>query len=220
MRRREFITLVGGAAAAWPLAARAQQPTMPIVGYLGLSEPEGGADIVAAIRKGLGEVGLVEGKDFTSEFRWARYDADRLPALAVDLVQRRVAVIIAFGAPVTARAARVATTEIPIVFATGTDPVQAGLVASLNRPSGNLTGTTTLNIDLGSKWVGLLHELLPAARDFAVLVNIVNGDSARRLITGTQAGGRSLGIRTEFLFAASKARSTRRLMALEPGRRR
>ena len=202
MRRRDFIKVTVGSVVAWSLGARAQQPTMPIVGYLGLGGPEGGADIVAAIRKGLGEVGLVEGKDFTSEFRWARYDADRLPALAADLVQRRVAVIIAFGAPVTARAARVATTEIPIVFATGTDPVRAGLVASLNRPGGNLTGTTTMNLDLGSKWVGLLHELLPAARDFAVLVNTVNGDSARRLITDTQAAGRSLGIRTEFLFAS------------------
>ena len=121
--------------------------------------------------------------------------------MAVDLVQRRVAIIIAFGAPVIARAARVATTQIPIVFATGTDPVRAGLVASLNHPGRNLTGVTTMNLDLGSKWVGLLHELLPPAKDFAVLVNNVDADSARLLITGTQAAGRTLGIRTEFLFA-------------------
>jgi putative ABC transport system substrate-binding protein len=202
MRRREFITLVGGAAAMWPLATRAQQTAMPAIGFLGQGGPEGSADIVAAIHRGLGETGLVQGKDFTSEFRWARYDADRLPALAVDLVKRRVAVIIAFGGAGAVRAARVATTEIPVVFAIGTDPVRAGLVASLSHPGGNLTGITTMNLDLGSKWVGLLHELLPTARDFAVLVNIVATDTARLLITGTQAGGRSLGIRTEFLFAS------------------
>jgi len=204
MRRRDFIKVIAGSAIAWPLAARAQTP-LPVIGYLSLGRPEGSADIVAAIHKGLGEAGLVEGKDFTSEFRWARNDADQLPALAVDLVQRRVAVIIAFGAPVCVRAAKAVTAEIPIVFTIGADPVQSGLVTSLNHPGGNVTGITTMNLELGSKWVGLLHELLPAAKDFAVLVNIVNAaDSARLLITGTQAGGRTLGIRTEFVFASAE----------------
>jgi len=121
-------------------------------------------------------------------------------------VQRRVAVIIAFGAPVCVRAAKAVTAEIPIVFTIGADPVQSGLVTSLNHPGGNVTGITTMNLELGSKWVGLLHELLPAAKDFAVLVNIVNAaDSARLLITGTQAGGRTLGIRTEFVFASAES---------------
>jgi putative tryptophan/tyrosine transport system substrate-binding protein len=200
MRRREFITLLGSAAAVWPLAARAQVP-LPVIGYLSLGGPEGGEAVVAAVHQGLGETGIVEGKDVTSEFRWAGDDPDRLPALAADLVQRRVAVMIALGTPVVARAAKAATTEIPIVFTLGTDPVRVGLVASLNHPGGNLTGITTMNIDLGAKWVELLHELLPAAKDFAVLVRIATGESAQILITDTQAGGRALGIRVEFLFA-------------------
>jgi putative tryptophan/tyrosine transport system substrate-binding protein len=203
VRRRDFIAFVGSAAAMWPRAAHAQTP-LPVIGYLSQGAPEGSADIVAAVRKGLGEAGLVEGQDFTSEFRWARNDADQLPALAVDLVERHVAVIIALGTPLCTRAARAATAEIPIVFAMGTDPVRSGLVTTLNHPGGNLTGITTMNLDLGSKWVGLLHELLPAAKDFAVLVNIADADSAQLLITGTQAGGRTLGIRTEFLFASAE----------------
>jgi putative ABC transport system substrate-binding protein len=204
MRRRDFIRGIGGSALAWPLVARAQKP-LPVIGYLSLGMPEASSDILAAARKGLAETGLAEGKDFTSEFRWARHDADKLPALAVDLVERRVAVIIAFGAPVCARAARAATAEIPIVFAIGVDPVRSGLVTTLNHPGGNVTGITTMNLELGSKWVGLLHELLPSAKDFAVLVNIVNAaDSARLLITGTQAGGRALGIGTEFVFASAE----------------
>jgi ABC-type uncharacterized transport system substrate-binding protein len=170
MRRREFITLLGGTA-VWPLAARAQQGARPVIGYLAQGTPEGTAALVAAVRKGAGETGLVEGKDFTSELRWARNDVDRLPGLAADLVQRRVAVIVTLATVAAARAAKAATTEIPIVFTHGTDPVQAGLVASLNHPAGNITGISTMNLDLGSKWVGLLHELLPAAKRFAVLVN-------------------------------------------------
>ena len=204
MTRREFITLLGGAAASWPLAARAQQPAMPVVGFLSHGTPEGTAAFVAAVRKGLGEAGLVEGKDVTSELRWARHDADRLPALAADLVQRRVALIVTLDTVAAARAAKAATTEIPIVFALGTDPVQAGLVASLNRPGGNITGISTMNLDLGSKWIGLLHELLPAAKRFAVLVNIENADSARSIITRTQEAALALGTQTEILFASNE----------------
>jgi putative tryptophan/tyrosine transport system substrate-binding protein len=203
VNRRAFITLIGAGGVARPLVARAQ-PTLPVVGYLSQGGAEGGAALVAAVRKGLGETGIVEGKNVTSEFRWAGYDADKLPPMAADLVQRQVSVIIALGTPGAARAAKAATTEIPIVFALGSDPVQAGLVGKLNRPGGNLTGITTMNLELGSKWVGLLRELLPAAKDFAVLINIENADSARLLITGTQAGGRALGIGIEFLFASAE----------------
>ena len=203
MKRRTFISLLGGAA-AWPLAAGAQQPAMPVVGFLSHGTPEGTAAFVAAVRKGLGEAGLVEGKDVTSELRWARHDADRLPALAADLVQRRVALIVTLDTVAAARAAKAATTEIPIVFALGTDPVQAGLVASLNRPGGNITGISTMNLDLGSKWIGLLHELLPAAKRFAVLVNIENADSARSIITRTQEAALALGTQTEILFASNE----------------
>jgi putative ABC transport system substrate-binding protein len=201
MRRREFITLLGGAAVAWPLAARAQQPAMPVIGYLSQSAPEAGAALVAAVRKGLGEVGIVEGRDVTSELRWARYDVDRLPGMAADLVQRRVAVIIALGTPPAARAAKAATSEIPIVFALGTDPVQVGLVESLNHPGGNVTGISTMNLDIAPKWVELLHELLPTGKRFATLVNIQSADSARAIITGTQAAGFTLGTQIEILFA-------------------
>src|SRR6266566_45376 len=177
MRRRDFFGVLSGAL-AWPLSARAQQsPRLPVVGYLMNSTPEGGSAFVAAVRKGLDEAGMVEGKDFTSELRWANNDADRLPGLAADLVRRRVAVIVATAASPTVRAAKTATTEIPIVFVTGIDPVQAGFVTSLNRPGGNVTGISTMNLELGSKWISLLHELLPAAKRVAVLVNFAGGES-------------------------------------------
>jgi putative ABC transport system substrate-binding protein len=202
MRRREFIAVLGGAALAWPPTGRAQQPaSRPIIGYLSHGTPDGTATFVAAVRRGLGEVGVIEGKDVTSELRFAHHDADRLPGLAADLVQRRAAVIVTLDTVVAARAAKAATTEIPIVFALGTDPVQAGLVTSLNRPGGNITGISSMNLELGSKWVGLLRELLPAAQRFAVLVNIENADSARSMITRTQDAGFALGVQTEFLFA-------------------
>ena len=202
IRRRDFITLLGGAAAAWPLAARAQQPPIPVIGYLAQGAPEASAGFVAAVRQGLSDVGLIEGKNVASEFRWANHSADRLPVLATNLVQRRVAVIITLDTVAAARAARAVTTEIPIVFALGTDPVRAGLVTSLNRPGGNITGISTMNLDLGSKWIGLLHELLPAAKNIGVLVNIENADSARSIITNTQAAARMLGMQTEILFAS------------------
>jgi putative ABC transport system substrate-binding protein len=204
MRRREFISLFGGAAVIWPLAAHAQTASLPVIGYLAQGTPEGTAALVAAVRNGLGEAGMVEGKNFTSEFRWAGNVGDRLPELAVDLVQHRVAVIIALDTIAATRAAKATTTEIPIIFTVGTDPVQAGLVASLNHPGSNVTGISTMNLDLGSKWVGLLHELLPAAKRFAVLVNIANAEAARSIVTSAQGAALSLGLQSEILFASNE----------------
>jgi len=167
MKRRTFIRLLGGAAAAWPLAAHAQQPGMPVVGFLNNGKPELSANQVKALRAGLGETGYIEGQNVAIEYRWARNDLERLPELAIDLIRGRVAVI-ATNANMRAIAA---TTTIPIVFNIGIDPVQAGLVASLARPGGNVTGITTLNAELGAKWLGLFHDLLPNATRFAVLVN-------------------------------------------------
>jgi putative ABC transport system substrate-binding protein len=203
MRRRAFISLFGGAAVTWPLAARAQTAALPVIGYLSQGTPEATPALIAAVRQGLGEAGIVEGKDVTSEFRWASDDGDRLPGLATDLVRHRVAVIIALDTIATARAAKAATTEIPILFTVGVDPIQAGLVASLNHPGGNVTGISTMSSEIAPKWVGLLHELLPAAKRLAVLVNIVSADTARTLITGAQGAALTLGMQTEIIFASN-----------------
>jgi len=168
--RREFITLVGGAAAGWPLAARAQQGTLPVIGFMSSRSPEDSQSVLAAFRKGLSESGLVEGKNLVVEFRWARGDFGRLPALAAELVSNRVAVIVAAGGDVSGLAAKTATSTIPIVFGSG-DPIKTGLVASLNRPGGNATGVYILANDLESKRLGLLHELFFSAALFGVLLN-------------------------------------------------
>jgi putative tryptophan/tyrosine transport system substrate-binding protein len=174
LRRRQFITLLGGAGLAWPLAARTQQAGMPVVGYLEPGFPEEMALRLAAFRKGLGETGYVEGRNVAIEYRWGQDEYDRLAELAADLVRRGVAVIATPGSTQGALAAKAATTAIPIVFSTGADPVKAGLVGSLNRPGGNLTGVSSMTGELGAKQLGLLQELLPGATRFAVLTNSRN----------------------------------------------
>jgi putative tryptophan/tyrosine transport system substrate-binding protein len=170
MKRRAFITLIGGAAAAWPRAARAQQQGLPVVGFLGSSSAEEWVPFVAAFKRGLKETGYVEGDSVSVEYRWANGQYGRLPGLAADLVRREVAVIFAAGSAAPALAAKAATATTPIVFANGADPIQFGLVASLNRPGGNVTGVNFLVADLGEKELGLIHELAPNV-GVAVMIN-------------------------------------------------
>ena len=198
MRRREFISLIGGAV-AWPLAARAQQPAMPVMLYAG----EAQARVLAPLRQGLSETGYIEGDNIKIEYRWAEGRYDRLPRMAADLVRRRVTVIVAISTP-AALAAKAATTVIPIVFQTGGDPIKLGLVNSLNRPSGNITGATQLNEEVAPKRLELLHELLPTASVIALLVNPTNPALAETTTRTLRAAAQTLGLELHVFNASTE----------------
>ena len=199
--RREIITLLGGAAATWPLAARAQQAALPVIGFLNSASPDGFyTSMVVAFRQGLKETGYIEGQNVAIEYRWAEGKYDRLPAMASELVRRQVTVIVA-NSPGNL-AAKAATNTIPIVFTTANDPVQIGLVASLSRPGGNVTGTTQLGVEITPKLLELAHELVPTATVFAVLVNPTN-PYAETLLREFQVAARTLGVQLHFLHAST-----------------
>ncbi len=203
MKRREFITLLGGAAAAWPLAARAQQPTLPVIGFVNPTSAQSFARPLSAFLKGLGETGYVEGRNVAIEYRWAENRNDRLPAMVADLVRRQVSVIAATSTP-AAVAAKAATTTIPIVFEIGSDPIQLGLVASLSRPGGNITGATQLVQEVTPKMLELLHELLPTAHVMALLVNPTSPALAQTYTSKVLAAAHTLGLELHVLNASSE----------------
>jgi putative ABC transport system substrate-binding protein len=203
MKRREFITLLGGAA-AWPVAARAQQPALPVIGFLNPGAPDASAPRVAAFRKGLNETGYVEGQNVTVDYYWSEDQYDRLPALAADLVRRRVTMIAATGGIASALAAKAATTTIPIVFRIGVNPVEVGLVASLNRPGGNITGVTNLTAEVGPKKLEFLHELIPTVTIVGLLINPTAGFSVEAQTTDLQAAARGLGLQLHVLHASTE----------------
>jgi putative ABC transport system substrate-binding protein len=201
MKRREFITLIGGAAVGWPLATRAQQRAKPLIGFLSGRSPDDSGYLLAAFRRGLAEGGFVEEQNVAVEYRWARGDYSRLPELAADLVKRPVDVLVGVGGDQSARAAKEATSTIPIVFGMGDDPVAAGMVASLNRPGGNVTGVTVLTSQIMSKRLGLLHELLPGSVVLGVLLN-PKGTSAR-LRDDLEAAARTISQRVFLSYASN-----------------
>jgi putative ABC transport system substrate-binding protein len=204
MKRREFI-LLGGAAAAWPLAARAQQPAMPVIGHLNPTSPEMDSDRLRGFRQGLRDTGYVEGENVTIAYRWADGQYDRVPELVADLVHRKVAVIVVAGTTAAALAAKAATTTIPIVFIAAEDPVKLGLVASLARPGGNATGVNFFSIELVAKRLELVRELIPGAARVAVLVNAANATSAQTTVREVETGARGIGLQIQ-IFSASTSR--------------
>jgi putative ABC transport system substrate-binding protein len=203
MRRREFIRLFSSTVVAWPLTARAQQAAMPVIGYLNGSSAKAFRSLMAAFRQGLSESGYVEGQNLAIEYRWADGDYEKLPRLAADLVGRRVSVIVANGPPAV-MAAKAATTTIPIVFETAGDPVQLGLVTSLARPGGNLTGVTSLNAEVGAKLLELLHELVPRATTIGLLVNPNNPNVAEPTTKSVQEAARTVGLEVHVLRASAE----------------
>jgi len=212
MRRREFISLLGGAAAAWPLAARAQQPTTAVIGFLHGGTASANASLIEPFRRGFAELGYIEGRNVAIEFRWAEGQYDRLAQLAADLVHRQVAVVAAFSPP-AAQAAKAATATIPIVFESGNDPVKAGLVASFNRPGGNATGINILVEELLGKRLGLLHELVPTASTVAALLN-PQTPAYEAQSRDVQATARSLGQQIHVLNASTEQDVDRAFTAL------
>jgi putative tryptophan/tyrosine transport system substrate-binding protein len=203
MRRREFITLLGGTAAAWPLAARAQQPAIPVVGFMSSRSPGDSAHLVAAFRRGLSEGGRTEGQSVAIEYRWAQGQYDRLPALAADLVSRGITLLVAVGGEPSALAAKAAAPTIPLVFTTGGDPVKIGLVTSLNRPGGNATGVSLLTTTPEAKRLGLLHELVPSAAAIGALIN-PNYQEAEGQSRELQEAARSIGRQLHIVYAKSE----------------
>jgi len=204
LRRRQVITLLGGAAAAWPLAARAQS-AVPMIGFLNPNSPDGHAGRLRGFRQGLKDAGYVEGENLAIEYRWADGQIDRLPAMAIELVRRKVAVIAASGGVASARAAKSATTAVPIVFVTGGDPVRDGLVTSLNRPDGNITGISFLNSDLGAKRMALLRELLPGMARVAVLVNPANAANAEFILRDAETVAHAMGLQIQAFKASTSS---------------
>jgi putative ABC transport system substrate-binding protein len=202
VRRREFIALLGGAAAAWPVAARAQQPAMPVIGFLNSGSPGPLARILSAFRQGLKEAGYVEGQNVAIEYRWAHGQYERLPALAAELIHRPVAVLAATSTP-AALAAKAATTTVPTVFTTASNPVELGLVASLSRPGGNVTGATQLSVEVGPKRLELVRELIPTATIVGLLINPTN-PVARTLSRDLEAAARTLGLQLDILHASTE----------------
>jgi len=203
MRRRDFITGIAGSAVACPLVAHAQPPAVPVVGFLRSTAAVGAEHIVTAFLRGLNEAEFIEGQNVAIEYRWADNQNDRLPALAADLIRRQATVIVAAGIP-AALAAKAATVTIPIVFEVAADPAEVGLVASLNRPGGNLTGVTTLNVELGPKRLELLHEVVPTTHSIALLVNPTSSVNAERLSTNTQTAAHTLGLQLHVLHASTE----------------
>jgi len=204
LKRREFITLLGGAAAAWPLAVRAQQTAMPVIGLLAVASPEANAIRLSAFRDGLRMVGYVEGQNVRSEYRWAEAHTGRQPELAAELVRDRVTVIVTVGGTASALAAKAATGEIPIVFGVAADPVELGLVASLNRPGANVTGVTSLNLEVAPKRFELLHELLPSVTSVALLVNPAVLALVGPVSRSSQAAAQALGLELHIVHASSE----------------